>query len=294
MDNHEELRRERVRKWRALERLKKPLRHNITFPCTETDIHTVSIINGDLFFFNHKLSDIKSLAMLDKLQFNKISQSEACGCVKLMRYFMEHASIYEIGYNVFPVSVQDRISFATVKRETRKEYISLIPPPDSSEEKIKNNFCKMVKKYFTDNVSYRKTFREVWNGAGHKQVEEPLTITVTVGEPNIEGLLVKHKRSNNEAHVNVTLPLTYFSKIFKKGLSVIDGRIILDNLYDFENNSFLALVGKQTYGYRITKEYAIVHPSRNHISYISEEKAREILIKGKTPRSRRTKKELGK
>lgn len=294
MDNHEELRRERVRKWRALERLKKPLRHNITFPCTETDIHTVSIINGDLFFFNHKLSDIKSLAMLDKLQFNKISQSEACGCVKLMRYFMEHAPIYEIGYKVFPVSVQDRISFATAKREIRKEYISLIPPPDSSEEKIKNNFCKMVKKYFTDNVSYRKTFREVWNGAGHKQVEEPLTITVTVGEPNIEGLLVKHKRSNNEAHVNVTLPLTYFSKIFKKGLSVIDGRIILDNLYDFENNSFLALVGKQTYGYRITKEYAIVHPSRNHISYISEEKAREILIKGKTPRSRRTKKELGK
>jgi hypothetical protein len=92
----------------------------------------------------------------------------------------------------------------------------------------------------------------------------------------------------------VTLPLTYYSQLLNKGLAVVAGNIILEKLFDFNNGSFMGLVGAQTYGYKIVAEHAIIHPERNHISFITEEKAREIILLGKTPRSRRTKKELGK
>ena len=289
-------------KWCALQRNRAPKRLNITFPCTETDIHTFSIIEGDLFFFNHKMDELKALVMLDKLQHNEISKSEACGCVKMMRFFMDKVSTYDVGYGFFSSNaLRDSLRFPAMKRQIRKEFQAVFPSPLPTEQVIKNKFCSMMAEVFLKGIKYRQPTHETYKvdratGTG-SYVDEPVpfNLTVTVDkEPAIEGYLRESKKDVAVPVINVTLPLNYYSRVFTKGLAVIDGNIILARLFDFENNSFLALVGKQTYGYRITKEYAVVHPERNHISYISEEKAKEILVNGKTPRSRRTKKELGK
>ena len=289
-------------RWRAIQSNSAPKRLNVTFPCTETDIHTFSIIEGDLFFFNHKMEDLKALAMLDKLQHSDITKSGACGCVKIMRFFMDKLSTYDVGYGFFNSnSVRDALAFPAMKRQIRKEFQAIFPSPLPPEQVIKNKFCSMMAEVFLKGIKYRQPTHETYKvdratGTG-SYVNEPVpfNLTVTVDkEPAIEGYLRESKKDAAVPVINVTLPLNYYSRVFTKGLAVIDGNIILARLFDFENNSFLALVGKQTYGYRITKEYAVVHSERNHISYISEEKAKEILVNGKTPRSRRTKKELGK
>ena len=289
-------------KWRAIRRNSPPKRLNITFPCTETDIHTFSIIEGDLFFFNHKMEDLKALVMLDKLQHNEISKSEACGCVKMLRFFMDKVSTYDVGYGFFSSnSLRDSLGFPAMKRQVRRDFQAVFPSPLPPEQVIKNKFCSMMTEVFLKGIKYRQPTAETYKvdkttGFGSYVNEAvPFNLTVTVDkEPTIEGYLRESKKEKDVPVINVTLPLNYYSRVFTKGLAVINGNIILARLFDFENNSFLALVGKQTYGYRITKEYAVVHPERNHISYISEEKAKEILVNGKTPRSRRTKKELGK
>jgi hypothetical protein len=290
-------------KWRAIQRNGAPKRLNITFPCTETDIHTFSLIEGDLFFFNHKMSDLKALAVMDKLQHPRVSDSTACGCVKIMRFFMDRLSSYDVGYGFFnSTSVRDSMMFPANKRNCRKEFQAVFPAPIPAEQVIKNKFCDLMTKTFLKDITYRRPTHEVFRrdgkgGGDYVQEAVPFKLTVSVGaEPAIEGYLKENKQRNvpDEPTINVTLPLSYYSRVFTKGLAVVDGNIILARLYDFDNGSFLALVGKQTYGYKITKEYAVVHPERNHISYIGEEKAKEILVNGKTPRSRRTKKELGK
>ena len=128
-------------RWRAIQSNSAPKRLNVTFPCTETDIHTFSIIEGDLFFFNHKMEDLKALAMLDKLQHTDITKSGACGCVKMLRFFMDKLSTYDVGYGFFNShAVRDALAFPAVKRQTRKEFQAIFPSHLAPEQVIKNKF----------------------------------------------------------------------------------------------------------------------------------------------------------
>lgn len=277
-------------------------RVNVTFPCSDQDIHTFSFIKGDVFFHNHKMTDLKAMAVLDKLVTPNLTGSNACGCVKMYRFITEKLNTSEVGYGFFgATAIRDIMCRMSEKRTKRKEFQKIFPEPVPADQLIKNKFCALMTKTFSERLKYRSPEITVYDRDPNLDVVKPspLKIQVLIGkEPNINGFLEevskRGKSMDDKACVDITLPLNYYSQVYTKGLAVVDGVAILAYLYDFGNGSFLGLVGKQTYGYKITKEFAVVHPERKHISYIGEEKAREILTKGKIPRSRRTKKELGK
>jgi hypothetical protein len=295
-------RREAVQKIQGLRAYKRKKRINITLPCTPDNIHTISFINGDIYFFNHNLHEMKATAVLDKLAHNKLLNSQACSCVKILRFITESKNISEVSYGFFPSSVRDALMFVGEVKERRATYRKLFTEEIPSSKAVELKFVSMLKKHFEEKLQYRKPTKKGYDPitGNEKDIPIPLTIDVALGEPDIAGYLKEgekrrfHEREEDKAIVNITVPLKHFGSLYNKGMAVVDGCAILARMYDFNSTSFLALVGKQTYGYKITKEYAIVHPERNHLSWISEEKAREILTQGKIPRSRRTKKELGK
>ena len=267
-------------------------RLNITFPCTDTDIHTFSVIKGDLFFFNHDMKHLKALAVMDKLQHSSFGQSEACGCVKVMRMFMDKVPAQEIPYNLFSSAMKDRLAYPQETRSAKEEFKKLFPPGIPPSELIARKFCGLVTDTIRKGVTYREPSRDQYGD----EVKTPLVINVSIGEVGINGYLkaADGRNGHDKAVLDVVLPFSYYGKVYNKGLSIIDGNLVLAKLYEFNEDSFLGLVGKQTYGYKVVAEHAVIHPKRNHISWISEEKAREILVKGKTPRSRRTKEEMNK
>lgn len=279
-----------------------PARLNITFPCTQEDIHTVSFIKGDLFFFNHDMRELKATAVLDRLATPKLSESTNCGCVKLFRFVMDSRKQSEVTYSFFPPSVRDSMEFMERRAANRVAYRRCFVEEPPAAKAVENKFLAMLHKTYQEKLEYRKPTKEGWSNEQNREIDIPipLSIGVKLGEPDITGFLVEgekrrfHDKKDDVANVVITVNLKHFGSLYNKGLAVVDGCAVLARLYDFPNNSFLALVGKQTYGYKITKEYAIIHPERNHISWVAEEKAHKILTEGKVPRSRRTKKELGK
>lgn len=276
---------------------------NVTFPCSPRNIHTFSFYKGDIFFHNHDIKELKALAVMDKLNTPDLSSSNACGCVKFMRFIMDKENISSVGYGFFhSQAIRDLFSYINAVNTARKTYNESFPQPTPAKEAIENKFKAMALKVFTDKVTYRQPTVKIWShtyGGEYVESKVPLDIRINVKpKAAITGWLKEDdsKKSDepDKAIVEVTLPLTYYSQLLNKGLAVVAGNIILEKLFDFNNGSFMGLVGAQTYGYKIVAEHAIIHPERNHISFITEEKAREIILLGKTPRSRRTKKELGK
>lgn len=274
---------------------------NITFPCTSRNIHTLSFYKGDIFFHNHNVKELKALAVMDKLNQPTLGDSLACGCVRYMRFLMDKENVNDVGYGFFhSQAIRELFNYLQNVRKSRKEYLETFPKVIPAAEAIEKKFCDMASKVFYAKATYRTPKRERWNETRGctETISSAFNLTVKVGkEPSISGFLEeadKSKHTDDTAVINVVLPMSYYSTVLKDNLAVVGGEIVLAKLFDFNNGSFMGLVGKQTYGYKIEATHAILHPERDHVSYITEDKAREIILLGRTPRSRRTKKELGK
>ncbi len=108
-----------------------------------------------------------------------------------------------------------------------------------------------------EQCDYRRS-RSRWAGGNH-------IIKVSVAEPNVESNLFGHsikvwsensRYSGTDSFVYARIPQGWYSRVYKRGLAIIDGVFVLDVLNANDDGTICVLAGYQSIGYEITTRRA--------------------------------------
>jgi hypothetical protein len=269
---------------------------------------------GAVSFKDHDIKEVQAAVTMDKLAHTKLSDSSLYECAVVLRCLQDipHQqainSIWNYDERIGAVIsyIHGVLSGIGNSRKAIKQASNLTEEDTSSLESILKQALKDVKYSVVPNLKYRgvtnprgynyNTEYPVQGGIQYivKVEKNPMTIV------HAEGSLYKEQKPKGSRHrpdtwakFEATLNLMWYMRVFKKGIAVLDGMLVLDYVKTFPNHQLLLKIARQGYGFTINEVFAVYDPDRAHISWITDEEKLSLICDGdKIPRRRRTKKEM--
>lgn len=286
--------------------------------CDNDEFHALFITpNGGVSFHNHIVKELHNCVTMDKLAHTELKDSALDGCALLLRGLKDipNGQSYPeaVRYNMGTSALFGKIAEVLVPIGANRN--KLREASNQKENGMLDTVTKQAKndiKELAERLTYRTPKNTGWNKPHYKDMNPG------VPEPNDAGISyelelvtnslvpcsassdlwkgkVQYRRDSKPIWVRfkAQLNLVWYLKLFKKGLAVIDGMLVLEHTKTFPNGLLLLKVVRQGYGFTVNTVPAIFDPVRQKLSWVNnEEKATKLEDGDKVPRIRRTKAEM--
>jgi len=285
----------------------------------DNEFHTVFITpSGGVSFHNHKVKELHNLVTMDKLAHEMLNKSTLAGCGLLLRGLKDvpagQSFPDSFRYDCGVSALFDKVHSVLIPVGANRN--KLRGASNHKETPMLANITSQAKndiKELRNKLTYRVPKAHSWNKPSNYKDENK-----DVPEPNEEGISYEIELTTNSlvppaasselwtgkaryrrdgkpiwVRFKVTLNLIWYMKVFKKGLSVIEGHLVLEHTKTFPNGLLLLKAVRQGYGFTVNTVPAIYDPNRNKLSWVNDNAKLEAIEEGnKVPRRRRTKSEL--
>ncbi|KNZ70325.1 hypothetical protein Tfer_0885 [Thermincola ferriacetica] len=227
----------------------------------EGALHTISITpSGAVVLHDHP--DIKADRAFEALG------GEPCRCLKVLETWRRGVKLpfyrRDLPAGLRPAFDAGREKAAARRRRNAKADPLSVPFATRAAARVARLAGKAL-----ETCSYRRS-RTSWAGGNHE-------VCVRIGDPVISGSSSRvwshnGKWPGTDSYVSAAVPLQWFSRVWRRGLAVVDGCFVLDVLSE-DDKGFTVLAGKQGRGFE-------VHPARAKIIKAKDGSYRLRWLKG--------------
>lgn len=309
-----------IMKWRDLRAsnlgLTKPRKFHVE--CGDNaDGHMITVMpGGAIIWHDHTREDLVSKATMATLIEKDVSVWESDeNCIVFYRFLTErkvpgysYSSNRGLGIaETLSHFLRDKLgAIFRRKNEWRKEQAEENCKKKTSIDALREVVTQELLASLPTKLAYRTLMEDVWDGVTgdyrKQRIHPGYEIKIEMGGDPLISCEQDSKESGygrrkrlvkyGNPRLKLTLPAVWIPRVFKKGLAFCEGNLVLDIYKAYPNGTYFALVGKQGYGYSITSEYAIIDPTRDHVSFLPKNKGDALFETERVPRRRRTKAEL--
>ena len=275
------------------ENMEKPKRYSME---CGGDVHCITVMpNREVHFHNHNIKEMVHLVTFDILQNPDFLESKLDACLKVLRGL--RTGITRVGSSWsrsdIEIYTDQLLSKNHIVAPARKEIKSLNNPIPWRKE-VLNTFKDNIKKVLHQELGYYG----MDEGRGNYEFKLDFEFNLTNSfMPNAK-MEIRKQDSNNWGsrsvlHLDITVSPQWLIKVWKRGKAVINECLVLNIVKEYPNGTSLCMVAKQSHGFKIIPRLAVVDFEKQVLSWVIDPNRKDELLEGdKTPRKRRTKKEI--
>ena len=275
------------------EKMEKPKHYSLE---CDSDVHCITVMpNRSVHFHNHKnRQEMIHLVTFDMLKNPEMEKSELCTCLKVFRGLRTKQVVSSNRYGIASVSLYANELIATcidtgAARQSLKEQGNPVP----WRQEVLGKYKQTITDALSKEIKYYGMGRE---GGYNFKMNFSFCLSPSF-MPSAMMELKKDREGWGYSARTLTLDIQVSPKwlinVWNKGRAVILQNLVLSIVKDYPNGTCLAMVGKQSHGFKIIPRLAIVDYNRQVISWVNDTNRKdELLDTERMPRLRRTKKEL--